>query len=614
LHHPTRISLLLAFLALGVLAACSDTDPFLPLSALPQAAYHWMNPASNGNTLTDVWGPSANNLFATGSSGIVMRYDGEKWRLTRTPVTENLNAIWGTDATDAFAVGQEGTILFFNGTSWTKQTSPTDQTLNDVWGTSATDVYAVGQQREVVHFNGAEWDTMAVADGIEILYSVWGSSSQDIYATGLGKKLLHYDGVSWGEVQTNASFALNAVWGTDSTDVFAVGGAGAAVHYDGVSWNNIDVGASFFPNTVWGTATDDVYAMGSGSGAASNAYHWDGFSWTPVETHTLDGVARVFGVDSEVIAVGQAGLIHRKSGAEFLPDVGGLTADLEAAWVSPDGLQAFAVGDFGTILHFEHGKWTSMESGTTQNLRGLGGVCSCSLLAVGESGVILKYDGATWSDFSPGIPVNFNEVWMDRDTGDAFVAGDGGTVMKLENGTWSPLSLGSVTDNLLSVWGSSPGNVYLVGMQSRAFKWNGTQFKAVSIAPPNIYTFHGVYGTGPDDVYVAAELLGSPPPPSPAAGDALHAGGSIFRWDGAQWTAVFSDPVHDVLSVWRANANEGYATGDSGSLLRNATSDNGWVRIFDVANLPFYVNSVWGSTMKNVFIVGDDGAIVRYSP
>jgi hypothetical protein len=215
------------------------------------------------------------------------------------------------------------------------------------------------------------------------------------------------------------------------------------------------------------------------------------------------------------------------------------------------------------------------------------------------------------------VPVNFNAVWEDKDTGDTYLAGDGGTVMKLENGIWSPLSLGSVTANLLSTWGSSTTNVYFVGTGSQAFKWTGTQFKIVSIQPPNSYTFHGVYGTGPDDVYVAAELLTAPPPPTgPAASSrdqVLHAGGSVFHWDGGQWTPVFSDPVHDVLSVWRANDHEGYATGDSGSLL-NQAGGNGWVRVFDIKNLPFYVNSVRGSSMKNVFIVGDDGAIVRYSP
>jgi photosystem II stability/assembly factor-like uncharacterized protein len=618
LLQPRRhIHLGLSLVALGLIAACSDGGGGSVVTPPPpgDAHYHWMNPASAGNTLSDVWGPSADNLFATGANGIAMRYDGHKWRLTQTPVTKNLNAIWGTDASHLFAVGVDGVILFFNGSSWSKHDSGTDQTLNDVWGTSPSDVYAIGQQRTVVHYNGAVWDTMAVADGIEVLYSMWGSSNHDIYATGLGTKLLHYDGASWGSVPTNATFALNAVWGASATDVFAVGGAGAAVHWDGVAWSNIDVGEEVFPNSLWGTAGNDVYSVGTPSGAGSPAYHWNGLSWTPIDMHTIKGFTRVFGVENEVIAVGQSGMIHRKSGAEFIPDEGGNVTDIEGVWVSPDGLQAFAVGDNGTILHFEHGKWAPMPSGTMHDLRGVGGVCSCSVLAVGESGVILQYNGTTWGDFSPGVPANLNEVWMDKDTGDAFVAGDGGTVMKLENGIWSPLSLGSVTSNLLSVWGSSASNVYVVGNQSAAFKWNGTQFKLVSISPPNYYNFHGVNGSGPDDVYVASEFFTTPPPSPPSArGEQLHQGGFLFHWDGGQWTSVYSDPVNDVLSVWRANDKEGYATGDSYSLLRNAASDQGWVRVFEVKNLPFFVNSVWGSSMKNVFIVGDDGAIVRYSP
>jgi hypothetical protein len=566
-----------------------------------------MNPVSEGATLSDVWGPAADNLFATGNSGIVLRFDGDKWRRTQSPVTDNLNAVWGADATHAFAVGQNGAILLFNGTSWIKQASPTTKTLNDVWGTSATDVYAVGQQREVIHFDGASWDTMSVAVGIEGLHSVWGSSSHDIYATGLGRKLLHYDGKSWGEVETNANFALNAVWGVDSMDVFVVGGNGAAAHYDGVAWSNIDVGEPLFPNTVWGTATNDVYAMGSAAGSASPGYHWDGFSWSPIAMNSIKGFTRVFGVDDVVVAVGQAGMIHEKSGAEFVAMTGGLAVDLDAVWVSPNGSEAFAVGDFGTILHFQNGAWSPMTSGTRSNLRGLGGKCACSLVAVGEDGVVLRRNGSDWSDLSPGVPVPFNETWTDP-LGAVFVVGDGGAVMRHENGAWAPLSLGSVMHNLLSVWGSSPTDVYVVGNQSAAFRWTGTQFKAVFIDPPNFHNFHGVHGTGPDDVYVASELI-SAPSSSPA-----HAGGSIFHWDGADWTPVFSDPIHDVLSVWRDSGDAGFATGDSNSLLRDGPGATGYARVWEVQNLPFYVNSVWGSSMSNVFVVGDDGAIVRYSP
>lgn len=602
-------SFVLACFALAAaLSACSGDDGGSGIIVPPPDApsYRWMNPISEGATLSDIWGPTKDNLFATGNGGIVLRFDGDDWRHTQSPVTDNLNAIWGTDAQHVFAVGQNGMILFYNGTSWVEQPSPTTNTLNDVWGASATDVYAIGAQREVIHFDGGSWDTVSVALGIESLYSLWGSSAHDIYATGLGKKLLHFDGVSWGEVETNANFALNAVWGTDSADVFVVGGNGAAAHFDGVAWSNIDVGASLFPNTVWGTATDDVYAMGFAAGAASGGYHWDGFSWTPIAMNSIKGFTRVFGVDDVVVAVGQAGVIHEKSGASFVPVTGGLTADLDGVWVSSNGSEAFAVGDFGTILHFMNGAWSPMVSGTGANLRGLGGNSATELLAVGENGVVLRYNGADWSDVSPGTPVAFNETWTDP-LGAAFVVGEGGTVLRRENGIWSPLSLGSITHNFLSVWGSSPSDVYVVGDQSAAFNWNGTQFKPVLVDPGNTNNFHHVHGTGANDVYIGSELI-SPPPPM------AHAGGSIFRWDGDQWTRIFSDPIHDVLSVWRANADGGFATGDSNTLLRDASGAAGYARVFDAGNLPFYVNSVWGSSMTHVFIVGDDGAIVRYSP
>ena len=604
MHRFTSIAA--TCLVLALLSACGDDEGGGTITPPPgDASYHWMNPASQGAHLFSVWGPSADNLFATGSGGVVMRYDGDAWRLTRAPVSANLNGIWGADATHVFAVGQDGVILFFNGSSWTQQASPTTQPLNDIWGTSATDVYAVGQQREVIHYDGVSWDTMSVAPGIDPLRSVWGSSSNDIYVTGLGTTLLHYNGSSWGEVETGSSFALNAVWGTDSLDVFAVGGNGAAVHYDG-TWNNINIGEALFPLTVWGSSSTDVYAMGFASGAASAAYHWNGFSWSPVDVNSSKGINRVFGVDNRVFAVGSAGLIHEQSGNEFIAMTGGRTTDLHAVWVSPTGSEAFAVGELGTILHFEAGAWTPMSSGTTTRLRGLGATCSCNILAVGENGTVLRYNGVDWSDVSPGAAVNFNGAWMD-DSGTAFVVGSNATVMRYENGGWEPLSLGSVTDELLAVWGPSLSDVYVVGNNTASYRWTGTQFKHIVVSPLNTFKFNSVYGTSADDVYIGATLQ-SAPPPAP-----VHGGGSIFHWDGEAWAPIFSDPISEVLSVWR-NGQQGFGTGDSGMLLRDPQGNTGFTRVFDVENLPYYVNSVWGSSLQNVFVVGNDGAIVRYSP
>ena len=140
-----------------------------------------------------------------------------------------------------------------------------------------------------------------------------------------------------------------------------------------------------------------------------------------------------------------------------------------------------------------------------------------------------------------------------------------------------------------------------------AFKWIGTQPKKLTIDPVNARNYHSVFGVATDDVFVASELKGAPPIGT------THRGGDIYRWDGEQWTSVFADPIQDVLSVWRSG-QQGFATGNPASLLRDPDGSTGWTHIWDVANLPDYVNSVWGSSMQNVFIVGNDGTIIRYSP
>jgi hypothetical protein len=572
-----------------------------------------MNPAAEGISLTDVWGPSADDLFATGQSGVVMRYDGTSWRTTHAGTSENLFGVWGASAGYVIAVGGNGTIRRFDGASWTDMNSGTAMSFQDVWGTAANDVFAVGQTRTILHHDGVSWTSMNPPAGSEALYSVWGSGPADVYCTGLGRDLFHYDGGSWTVMATPATFALIAVGGTSASDVFAVGGNGAAIHFDGTDWSVIDTGTPVFLETVWGAAANDVYAMG----LAGAAYHWDGFAWSPVDLRSVKSIRRVFGVDGAVFAVGQGGTIHENTGGGWQPSKGCVTRDLTDVWAAADGSRAFAVGDFGTILQLESGAWTEMASGTLEHLRGVSGVSATDLIAVGENGAALHFDGAVWNDIST-LPVHLNEVWMDGPAR-AFVVGEQGVVRRFDGADWVDIVIGSVADPLLGVWASSPDDVWVTGANSTALRWNGTQWKLVTIDPFSVHNFHDVHGTGPNDVYVASEYLY--PAMVAVTGDAaggqpgpLHAGGLIFRWDGVQWLPVYQDPIHDVLAVWRASLDRGFACGDAASILVGDTANTpGWTRIQDLANLPFLVSGVWGSSASDAFVVGDNGTVARYS-
>src|SRR6476659_5797076 len=83
------------------------------------------------------------------------------WCQETSPTTARLHGVWAASANDVFAVGDGGTILRRVNGTWTQMTSPTTNHLRGVWGLSSSDVWACGVASggagTVVHFNGTSW-------------------------------------------------------------------------------------------------------------------------------------------------------------------------------------------------------------------------------------------------------------------------------------------------------------------------------------------------------------------------------------------------------------------------------------------------------------------------
>jgi hypothetical protein len=59
--------------------------------------------------------------------------------------SESLYGVWGASSSNVFAVGSQGTILHYDGSTWSTMASGTTSwELTAVWGASASDVYSVG--------------------------------------------------------------------------------------------------------------------------------------------------------------------------------------------------------------------------------------------------------------------------------------------------------------------------------------------------------------------------------------------------------------------------------------------------------------------------------------
>jgi hypothetical protein len=108
----------------------------------------------------------------------------------------------------------------------------------------------------------------------------------------------------------------------------------------------------------------------------------------------------------------------------------GTRASLNSVWGS-SGDDVFAVGDSGTILHFDGSTWNPMSSGTEEPLNDVWGNSATRVFAVGESGTILRYNGTNWTSLNSGTTQNLKGVWGSSAT-DVYVVGSGGAILHYE--------------------------------------------------------------------------------------------------------------------------------------------------------------------------------------
>ncbi len=186
-------------------------------------------------------------------------------------------------------------------------------------------------------------------------------------------------GGGWYSVGGVSSGQGDVFWDgwADEAGVFVVGDDGAINHFDGEAWDRMDCPAPVPIHALWGNDRSNLWAVGW----MGLILRFDGEAW-----HQLRGCV-----------VDEAG--KYPSAPENTP--------LFAICGAADGT-AWAVGDRGTILHFNGSDWAVEEAGTKAHLRSVILLEDGRVMAAGGDGtVLLRAQTGAWEELACPIGSNF---------------------------------------------------------------------------------------------------------------------------------------------------------------------------------------------------------------
>jgi photosystem II stability/assembly factor-like uncharacterized protein len=443
------------------------------------------------NTLLEVWGLAPDDIYVVGA-GVALHYDGTTWQVLSGVDGAELWAVWGTDQGHLFAAGQNGVLYRLEGTHWSRLTSPTQLLLLGIWGSGPDNIYAVGIQGTVLHWDGVLWSPITVPTSAD-LFAVWGRSGGEILAVGDGGTMLLFNGSAWTLLPQSATREnLRAVHAAPLGNFVATGWNGTAVRRRTTGSWLLGSAAPLLFDLASGPG-DTRYAVGGNGAVLRNI----GGLWTTLDverSQSLYGAARDNG---ELVVVGDAGTIRRYNGVGWTDESFGARLLLRSIWMDGSGA-GFIVGEQGIVLRRggAGGRWVEAPRETDRFLRHVFGLNASDVYAVGDSGTVLHWNGSAWRLMAVPTDTLLRGVWGSGPS-DVFAVGAGGTILRYDGERWYRMSSPTQVE-LRAVWGTGPTEVYAVGEFGVVLRFDGARWRRMTSPTRNLLLgFEGRVGGTP---------------------------------------------------------------------------------------------------------------------
>jgi hypothetical protein len=360
--RAARIPCLLATLALACASESGPSDTSPDASAGVDPSWRQVF-ADLPGALISVWGRSDHDVWSVGSDtrdgrgALILHYDGTAWERRVLGLAHDLWWVNGLASGPIFMSGSEGVIVRVDGERYeVMATPPTLGIAYGVWAASATDVWAVGGDplhgtgSFVWRYDGSVWAVVDVPTPTDVgaYYKVWGTRPDDVWIAGLQGTLLHFDGALWSMVDAGLSDPLFTVNTRPGGHTVAVGGFDLGVMLErpkDAAWSVV----ALPPGTrqlfgVW-LADERGYAVGADATILEGG---DG-AWSPVTTglptdktlHAVwvDDAAGVWAVGGDVFVppLGAGVMVHHGTTVSTTITDVSLTATVQDAGLVAEG-------------------------------------------------------------------------------------------------------------------------------------------------------------------------------------------------------------------------------------------------------------------------------------
>jgi hypothetical protein len=305
-------------------------------------------------------------------------------------------------------------------------------------------------------------------------YRLKGATDTDLWGVGSFGYVAHFDGATWtaSRLPGDADYTSLAITGTG--EGWAVGAAARARLHGGQWQETYDVITRQWLWSASGSSATNLWALGSmGDIVRRTASGWDRVA-SPFSLDNDHNYAVLANNDHDVWIGGAYRSAHWNGTAfTMFEDLD----DVRAFWAA-SGADAWAVGEYGRLSHFNGTFWTDVSNPAAgTDLFGVAGTTSSDVWAIGH-GLLLHYDGHDWTKVDAGIgPYEDWSTIVAIAPDDVWIAGESQNLRHFDGTTWTAFPATTETRPWFrSGYAAAPDDVWFVLARSELVHWNGSTF------------------------------------------------------------------------------------------------------------------------------------------